>query len=73
MIALAGGSSQTIPRIFMISGQIERIKPLSLWERVAEGRCDPSQIQPLSLWERVASFRPKLNPSPSGRGWPKAG
>ena len=32
-------------------------KPLSLWERVAEGRCDPSQIQPLSLWERVAEGR----------------
>ena len=54
MIAFAGGSSQTIPPIFMISGQIERIKPLS-------------------LRERVASFRPKLNLSPSGRGWPKAG
>ena len=32
-------------------------KPLSLWERVAEGRCDPSQTQPLSLWERVAEGR----------------
>ena len=29
--------------------------------------------EPLSLWERVASFRPKPNPSPFGRGWPKAG
>ena len=32
-------------------------KPLSLWERVAEGRYDSSQIQPLSLWERVAEGR----------------
>ena len=41
-------------------------KPLSLWERVAEGRCDPSQIQPLSLWERVAEGRVRApnNPAP---------
>ena len=52
-------------------------KPLSLWERVAEGRCDPPQRavavgstgQPLSLWERVGSAggdigRPSQNPTP---------
>ena len=37
-------------------------KPLSLWERVAEGRCDPSQIQTLSLWERVAEGRVRAPP-----------
>ena len=40
-------------------------KPLSLWERVAEGRCDPSQTQPLSLWERVAEGRVRAPNNPA--------
>ena len=39
--------------------------PLSLWERVAEGRSDPSQIQPLSLWERVAEGRVRAPNNPA--------
>ncbi len=40
-------------------------KPLSLWERVAEGRSDPSQIQSLSLWERVAEGRVRVPNNPA--------
>ena len=40
-------------------------KPLSLWERVAEGRGDPSQTQPLSLWERVAEGRVRVPKNPA--------
>ena len=79
-----------------------QIKPLSLWERVAEGRVRAPQQPCLRhsvphpagslLWAPspqpsprgrggrsagslawAPSYRPKSNPSPSGRGWPKAG
>ena len=40
-------------------------KPLSPWERVAEGRSDPSQTQPLSPWERVAEGRVRAPNNPA--------